>query len=121
MMNETIILNALNTAISKIERGNDPIIYLYRVQKVLNAMREMIYDKLDSSRMMCEPSEMFNITIRGSVRINRSGSEPVIVGHSPFILKVYGFRGLGIADYRLAEDYSATKTSPTISTGIRFL
>lgn len=108
-MNENILVNGIAFAISRIKKNNeDPIAYLSEVQKVLNRARALIYKEIDEREVIGDPSELINIMIRGSVKIGRLGSEPVLLDHSRFMLKVYGVRSLGNDQRQLPKRYEAT-------------
>ncbi|WZX10322.1 hypothetical protein ACP1_0033 [Aeromonas phage ACP1] len=95
MINEKTIANALALSISQVEYKDDPRLYLYEVNQVLNRYKTNLYKLMDESKSNIDPATVIQFVLRSSVDISGQGNVVNLVRKNSTMLKVYGTRAYG--------------------------
>lgn len=108
MINEKTIANALALSISNVEYKDDPRLYLYEVNQVLNRYKTNLYKLMDESKSNIDPATVIQFVLRSSVDISGQGNVINLVRKNNTMLKVYGTRAYGPEVYVEYEPFQCT-------------
>ena len=108
MINEKTIANALSLSIGQVEYKDDPRLYLYEVNQVLNRYKTNLYKLMDESKSNIDPATVIQFVLRSSVDVSGQGNVVNLVRKNDTMLKVYGTRAYGPEVYVEYEPFHCT-------------